>query len=145
MTLKKRALRRTKTLRRDPETQEILPPSKLSVWKSRLQAPFTRSFWEECFERSDDETLVDGKLLSYAYLEAGLIEMVGALVAYFVVFWKSGFSPSDLRRAQTVGSTSHTGRHPSLQLTMCLCSVLREAQPRLHQRSWSGHRCRETS
>ena len=50
-----------------------------------------------------DETLVDGKLLSYAYLEAGLIEMVGALVAYFVVFFKNGFSPSDLRKAQQAG------------------------------------------
>lgn len=78
MTLKKRALRRTKTLRRDPETQEVLPPSKLSVWTSRLTAPFTRNFWEDRFERSDGETLVDGKLLSYAYLEAGVIEMVGA-------------------------------------------------------------------
>lgn len=29
-------------------------------------------------ERSDGETLVDGKLLSYAYLEAGVIEMIGA-------------------------------------------------------------------
>lgn len=103
LTLKKRALRRTKTLRRDPETQEVLPPSKLSVWTSRLTAPFTRNFWEDRFERSDGETLVDGKLLSYAYLEAGVIEMVGALVAYFVVFFKNGFSPSDLRKAQSAG------------------------------------------
>ena len=78
MSLKKRALRRTKTLRRDPETQEVLPPSKLSVWTSWFKAPFTRTFWEDRFERTDGETLVDGKLLSYAYLEAGLIEMVGA-------------------------------------------------------------------
>ena len=50
----------------------------MSVWKTKLQAPFTRTFWEDRFERTDDETLVDAKLLSYAYLEAGLIEMVGA-------------------------------------------------------------------
>ena len=31
-------------------------------------------------ERSDDESLVDAKLLSYAYLEAGVIEMLGGLV-----------------------------------------------------------------
>ena len=78
LSLKKRALRRTKTLRRDPETQEVLPPSKLSVWKSRVKAPFTRTFWEDRFERTDNETLVDAKLLSYAYLEAGVIEMIGA-------------------------------------------------------------------
>lgn len=78
LALKKRALRRTKTLRRDPETQEIILPSRLSVWKSRVIAPFSRQFWEERLESSDGETLVDGKLLSYAYLEAGIIEMVGA-------------------------------------------------------------------
>ena len=45
---------------------------------SQLKAPFTRTWWEDRFERTEDETLVDGKLLSYAYLEAGIIEMAGA-------------------------------------------------------------------
>ncbi|KAH8100263.1 aminophospholipid-transporting P-type ATPase [Cristinia sonorae] len=103
LSLKKRALRRTKTLRRDTETQQVIPPSKLSVWASKVKAPFTSVFWEDALERSENETLVDSKLLSYAYLEAGVIEMVGALVAYFVVFFKNGFSPSDLRRAQING------------------------------------------
>ena len=78
LTLKKRALRRTKTLRRDTETQQVVQPSKLSVWISKAKAPFTRVFWEDALERTDNETLVDSKLLSYAYLEAGVIEMVGA-------------------------------------------------------------------
>ncbi|KAI0345042.1 aminophospholipid-transporting P-type ATPase [Trametopsis cervina] len=103
MSIKKKALRRTKTLLRDPETNEVIQPSRFSIWKSKLIAPFTRNFWEERFEQSDGETLVDGKLLSYAYLEAGMIETIGALVAYFVVFWKGGFSPSDLRKAQQAG------------------------------------------
>ncbi|KAI0696556.1 aminophospholipid-transporting P-type ATPase [Cerioporus squamosus] len=101
MTLKKRALRRTKTLLRDPETQEVIQPSKFSVFMTKLKAPFTRMFWEEALERTDDETLVDAKLLSYAYLEAGLIEFAGALAAYFVVFFKNGFTPGDLQRAQS--------------------------------------------
>ena len=78
MSLKKRALRRTKTLLRDPETQEVVQPSKYAVWASHLKAPFTKVFWEDTLEQSDDETLVDNKLLSYAYLEAGVIEMLGA-------------------------------------------------------------------
>ena len=78
MSLKKRALRRTKTLIRDPETHEVIPPSKLSVFMGRVKAPFTRQFWEDTFERTDDESLVDSKLLSYAYLEAGMIEFAGA-------------------------------------------------------------------
>ncbi|KAJ6620357.1 aminophospholipid-transporting P-type ATPase [Mycena sp. CBHHK59/15] len=111
LSIKRKALRRTKTLRRDPETQEVIPPSKLSVLAGKLRMPFSRTYWEDVMESTDGETLVDGKLLSYAYLEAGFIEMVGALVAYFVVFFKSGFSPSDLRRAQQAGSffTSSSG------------------------------------
>ncbi|KAJ7684458.1 aminophospholipid-transporting P-type ATPase [Mycena polygramma] len=111
LSLKKKALRRTKTLRRDPETQEVVHPSKLSVMMGKLRKPFTRTYWEDAMESNDGETLVDGKLLSYAYLEAGVIEMLGALVAYFVVFFKSGFSPSDLRRAQKTGDffTSSSG------------------------------------
>ena len=121
MSLKRRALRRTKTLARDSETQQVIPPSRISVFFTKLKAPFTKAFWEDVFEGSDNETLVDGKLLSYAYLEAGIIEMLGtwvrcgpemhvvhtngivcddSLVAYFVLFYKKGFSPNDLRRAQ---------------------------------------------
>ena len=78
LSLKRRALRRTKTLRRDTETQQVIKPSQFSIWKAKVQAPFTREFWEDALERTDNETLVDSKLLSYAYLEAGVIEMAGA-------------------------------------------------------------------
>lgn len=113
LSLKRKALRRTKTLRRDPETQEVLAPSKLSVLMGKLKKPFTRTYWEDAMESNDGETLVDSKLLSYAYLEAGLIEMLGALVAYFVVFYKSGFTPGDLRRAQKIGCERWTPRQRS--------------------------------
>jgi len=103
MSRKRRALRRSRTLGHDAEIQEYIQPSRLSAITSNIQAPFTRHFWEDAMESNDDETLVDTKLLSYAYLEAGIIEMLGALVAYFVVFYKQGFSPKDLRSAQTAG------------------------------------------
>ncbi|KAH9914464.1 aminophospholipid-transporting P-type ATPase [Fomitopsis serialis] len=106
MSLKRKALRRTKTIRRDTETGDIIQPSRISALTSKFGTPFTREFWEDATERSEDESLVDGKLLSYSYLEAGVIEMLGALVAYFVVFYKSGFTPTDLRTAQS--STSIT-------------------------------------
>ena len=50
----------------------------MEVWTSKVTAPFKRRFWEEAFDRTDAESLVDGKLLSYSYLEAGVIEMLGA-------------------------------------------------------------------
>ncbi|KAF7974995.1 hypothetical protein HWV62_10595 [Athelia sp. TMB] len=103
MLRKKRALKRSKTLARDPETNEIIQPSRLALMAEKAKAPFTREFWSDKFEKSDGETLVDSKLLSYAYLEAGMIEMLACLVSYFVLFYKNGFSPSDLVRAQKAG------------------------------------------
>lgn len=78
MNIKRRALRRSKTLARDPETNEVIQPSRFSTWMQKAKAPFTRDFWEDKFEKSDSETLVDNKVLSYAYLEAGVIETVGS-------------------------------------------------------------------
>ena len=79
-TLKRRALRRSKTLARDPETNEVIPPSRFSLWIEKFKAPFTKVYWQDKPEKSDDETLVDNKLLSYAYLEAGMIETIGSYV-----------------------------------------------------------------
>lgn len=78
LSRKRRALRRSRTLARDAETQEVIHPSRISTITSKIKIPFTRNFWEDALEKSDDETLVDSKLLSYAYLEAGMIEMIGA-------------------------------------------------------------------
>ena len=79
-SLKRRALKRSQTLARDVETQEVIQPSKFSVWLSKLKTPFTRTFWEDLLEPTDNESLVDGKLLSYSYLEAGLIETLATYV-----------------------------------------------------------------
>ncbi|KIK59054.1 hypothetical protein GYMLUDRAFT_170208 [Collybiopsis luxurians FD-317 M1] len=102
-SLKRRALRRTKTLRRDSENQEVIPPSRISRLIEKISQPFSREYWEDLMEPSESERLVDGKLLSYSYIEAGFIEAIGEMVAYFVVFWKNGFSPSDLQKAQKAG------------------------------------------
>jgi sodium/potassium-transporting ATPase subunit alpha len=77
MALKKRALRRTRTFRRDSETQENVRPNVITRIVEKIRTPFTRIFWEDLFESSESETLVDGKLLSYSYIEAGLIETMG--------------------------------------------------------------------
>lgn len=79
LSLKKRALRRTRTLRRgDTEGQKwsLMYPSRLRRWITKMRAPFTRVFWEDLLEKTENETLVDGKLLSYAYLEAGIIQAI---------------------------------------------------------------------
>lgn len=103
LSLKRRALRKTRTIIRDPETQEPIPPSRFSQFVSSARKPFTRRWWATKFEQSDGETLVDKQLLSYAYLEAGVIEAIGSMLAYFLVFHKHGFTPVDLRAAQKAG------------------------------------------
>lgn len=101
---KQKALRRTKTIRRDPETLEVVPPTKWDNLKSKIRKPFTREFWEDTWEQTEDETLVDTNLLSYAYLEAGIIETIAVLASYFVIFWKHGFTPNELRITQQNGN-----------------------------------------
>jgi sodium/potassium-transporting ATPase subunit alpha len=75
---KRRSLRRSKTLGHDTESQSSHRPSRLATLVRKLKSPFTRQFWEDRFEASDDETLVDSKVLSYAYLEVGVIEAIGS-------------------------------------------------------------------
>jgi sodium/potassium-transporting ATPase subunit alpha len=100
LSRKTKAMRRSKTLRGDAESGVRAPPSRLSQWLAAARRPFTREFWTDMFEKTEDERLVDSKVLSYAYLEAGMIEFAACITGYFVVFAKAGFSPSDLRRAQ---------------------------------------------
>lgn len=47
----------------------------------------TKEYWAEVFRPADGEVLVDQNLVSWAYLEVGVIELLGALTAYFVVLW----------------------------------------------------------
>lgn len=63
---------------RDPESNEYVQPSRLSKYVEVLKKPFTRYFWEDVFEKTDNETLIDWKVLSYSYLEAGMIEFAAA-------------------------------------------------------------------
>lgn len=76
LLLKRRALRRSKTVVRDPESQECIIAPKFKQFLQRLKAPFTKIFWEDMFKENGNEKLVDSGLLSYSYLEAGIIETI---------------------------------------------------------------------
>jgi sodium/potassium-transporting ATPase subunit alpha len=78
MNRKRRALRRSKTLGHDSESQTATRLSCLARLMRKLKAPFTREFWRDRFEPSEGETLVDNKVLSYSYLEVGLIETIAS-------------------------------------------------------------------
>ncbi|KAJ3019746.1 UNVERIFIED_CONTAM: hypothetical protein HDU68_010526 [Siphonaria sp. JEL0065] len=48
---------------------------------------FSKRFWTEAFEKTEDEVLIDGDVLSYSYLEAGTIQTLGCLCCYFFAMW----------------------------------------------------------
>ncbi|KAJ3024421.1 UNVERIFIED_CONTAM: hypothetical protein HDU68_008188 [Siphonaria sp. JEL0065] len=48
---------------------------------------FSKRFWSETFEKTEDEVLIDGDVLSYSYLEAGTIQTLGCLCCYFFAMW----------------------------------------------------------
>ncbi|KAG0148852.1 hypothetical protein CROQUDRAFT_40800 [Cronartium quercuum f. sp. fusiforme G11] len=108
MSLKKKALRRTKTNQViDAETGDARAQSKvgsvISNTVATIKKPFSKWWWDDLFEESDGESLVDASLLSYSYLQAGMIETIGCLVTYFVIFNWNHFTPRDLQRAQKAG------------------------------------------
>ncbi|CAG8562922.1 31581_t:CDS:2, partial [Racocetra persica] len=98
-----RALRRTPTIT-DPESGQSVVSSKISQFFRNLKKPFTRTWWSELFEKSNGEVLVDGNILSWAYLEIGIIEAIGCVVSYFVVFYDHGLTPYDVRYMQQASS-----------------------------------------
>lgn len=87
----------------DESTGDKLQQSLRQKWSYfvyRLQRFFTKRFWAEMMEDTDEEVLVDVNVMSWAYLEAGTIISLGCFVAYFVALWDSyGVSISDAQRA----------------------------------------------
>ncbi|KAI9358903.1 hypothetical protein DFJ73DRAFT_135213 [Zopfochytrium polystomum] len=58
---------------------------------------FTSRYWKEAFEKTDDEILVDGDVLSWAYIEVGTIQTIGCFVMYFYALWYHfSLTPSDI-------------------------------------------------
>jgi hypothetical protein len=79
LALKKRALRRNlKIARRVSTGHQSILQSRLYAAGRKLRELFSRDFWVDMWEDTGKETLVDRKLLSYAYLEAGVIETLAA-------------------------------------------------------------------
>jgi sodium/potassium-transporting ATPase subunit alpha len=106
---RRRALRR-KGSRYDEESGEIVSPesmTKMQKLAHNLTQLFTREYWVDKFENTGGEVLVDGPLLSWAYLEIGVIEAIASLTAYFVVMYRRGITPRDARLMQK-GASSPT-------------------------------------
>jgi sodium/potassium-transporting ATPase subunit alpha len=94
---RRRALRRERA-RFDEESGVVVTledQTKMQKFLWRVRQLFTKEYWVDKFENTGAEVLVDGPLLSWAYLEIGVIETIGALVSFFVVLHARGVSPYD--------------------------------------------------
>lgn len=92
-----RALRKNRA-RFDEESGVVVPiedMSKMQSWAHDVRQWFSKGYWTDKFENTGGEVLVDGPLLSWAYLEIGMIEAVGALTAFFVVMYRRGINPHE--------------------------------------------------
>jgi sodium/potassium-transporting ATPase subunit alpha len=91
-----RALRKNRA-RIDEESGAVVThtQNKVQQWIYDARQVFTKQYWADKFENTGAEVLVDGPLLSWAYLEIGVIEAVGALTAFFVIMQVRGISPRD--------------------------------------------------
>ncbi|ORY01095.1 P-type cation exchange, alpha subunit of ATPase [Basidiobolus meristosporus CBS 931.73] len=97
----RRQLSRRPQSHTDIESGAEFKPSKFSLFKHSITEKFTSQYWVEMFEETDDEVLVDAGVLSWGYLEAGMIEFVGAILSYFLVLWfEFNISPSEARNMQ---------------------------------------------
>ncbi|TPX60133.1 hypothetical protein PhCBS80983_g01998 [Powellomyces hirtus] len=84
---------------------------------------FTARFWRDKLERTEEEVLVDRQVLSWAYLEAGVITTLGCLLTYFVGQYyhdkrctPRSISPDDQEICHNVGQS---GYYMALFFTQC--------------------------
>ncbi|KAG1348857.1 hypothetical protein G6F62_003745 [Rhizopus arrhizus] len=93
-------IRRERYVQLDGETGEEIHPGFFRRFYNTLHEWTSAGYWKEKFEKTEDEVLVDFPLLSWSYLEIGIIEAIGSLVSYFVVLWYHGITPYDARIMQ---------------------------------------------
>ncbi|CAG8627763.1 337_t:CDS:2 [Paraglomus brasilianum] len=96
------ALMRTPTIT-DPETGLPKQISRMDRFILRLKKLTSKEWWKQKLDRGEGEILVDGNVLSWAYLEIGIIESIGAIISYLVVLNHNGITPSDARDMQNQG------------------------------------------
>jgi sodium/potassium-transporting ATPase subunit alpha len=103
---RRKLLRRECYARYDDDGEEI-KPGFIRRFVIQCHELTTAAYWRELMETTQDEVLVDLPLLSWSYLEVGMIEAVGVMVSYFVVLWYHGITPYDAVVMQR-GATSPT-------------------------------------
>ncbi|KAI9293754.1 hypothetical protein K502DRAFT_293275 [Neoconidiobolus thromboides FSU 785] len=106
-------------LERDPETGEEIQVSSFKRIVHSISRLYTLTYWKELFEKTENEIIVDVELISWAFFEAGIIEVTGAAVCSFFLLSYRGinfydsielqktFAFSDLPDRDTIFSVSN--------------------------------------
>ncbi|KAF9280727.1 hypothetical protein BGZ68_007049 [Mortierella alpina] len=103
--------------RLDAESGEEIRPSLMARIRHDFKALFTTVYWSEKFESTEEEVLVDARLMSWAYLEVGIIQAVGGLVTFFVVLYKEGnLTPATVVQMQKNNEFSSSSPERNLEL-----------------------------
>ena len=73
----------------DPESgsEEAQGPSKFQLAVHACKQMTQGWWWRQALSAPDGDVLVDFDILSYSYMEGGVIEFLGALTTFFVVLW----------------------------------------------------------
>ena len=91
-------------------------------WKEAKRFFSDRHYWtsfgssvKHIVTTATEERLVDSRVLSWAYLEGGVIECAGALCTFFTVLWlEFGISPTIARNGQIYGGIHWKPHSPDL-------------------------------
>lgn len=76
-----------------------------------------RNEWNAIVAHPSGERLVDGEVMCWAYIEAGSIEFIGALVTYLAIAWfEFGMTANDARTGQLHGNLNWKPHSPDLPL-----------------------------
>ncbi|RKP07220.1 hypothetical protein THASP1DRAFT_17398 [Thamnocephalis sphaerospora] len=96
----RRALARALPEITDPESGEVKTHPWFARFRHRIGELFSAAWWHDRREAAgEEEVLVDGNVLSWAYLEIGIIETIGAFVSYFVALYRLGITPAIAQKA----------------------------------------------
>ncbi|KXN70598.1 hypothetical protein CONCODRAFT_170603 [Conidiobolus coronatus NRRL 28638] len=79
----------------DVETGETIPPTRFERYRHTWSRMVTWTYWKEKWEPNESEVMVDLDLLSYSFLEMGMIEALICHIAFFWVLQSHGISLAD--------------------------------------------------
>ncbi|KAF9294523.1 hypothetical protein BGZ74_011219 [Mortierella antarctica] len=101
----------------DTESGEVFKPPLLARLGHDFKALFTSVHWREKFEHTEEEVLVDARLMSWSYLEIGIIQAIGGMVTFFVVLYKEGgYTPAKVVKMQKNNEFSSTSPERNLEV-----------------------------